>query len=327
MSLTQLRNVLLRGVVALSLAFLCWLYARSRHQETLDDVLIPVHVALADDDLGRHEVEIPGSNRILVSFSGPPSCMRELRSQLQHGMVQVHYTVSVPEDKQNDSSYHSTVHIEPNDVPLPPGVSINLCEGHNTVSVVVHRIVERRVPVRLETIGEGHITQVKVEPSTVLLRGPQEVLDQTRSISTQPFPLPPVPETSSSNESLQRGEIAMVKEIDNRPIQCTPATVSFRFRLTPRQRIYELTDVPVSFLCSAGFPWKPKFQTPAAGRVTVRVIGPASDENPQVQAYVDLTRGTFEAGRNREPLRLQLPKDFQSVSEAPQLVTFVLEQQ
>jgi hypothetical protein len=83
--------------------------------------------------------------------------------------------------------------------------------------------------------------------------------------------------------------------------------------------------VPVSFLCPAGFPWKPKFATAAAAKVTVRVIGPASDENPPVQAYVDLTQGTYEAGRNREPLRLQLPRDFQPANEGPQLVTFTLE--
>jgi len=325
MSITQVGNVLLKAVVALSLAFLCWLYARSRHQESLDEVLIPVHVTLAVDDLGRHEVEIAGTSRALVSFSGPPSCMRELRNELQRGAVQVSCTVAVPEDKQNDSSYRDTVRIEPGDVPVPPGVSVNLCEGHNIVPITVHKIVERLVPVRLESIGEGRISQVKVEPATVLVRGPQDVLDQTRAIPTQPYPLPPVPETATSNESLLHGEIGLVKELDSRSIQCSPATVAFRFRLHPRQRTYEITDVPICFLCPPGFPWQPRFPTPAAGKVTVRVIGPASDENPQVQAYVDLTQGTFEPGRNREPLRLLLPKDYQAASEGPQLVSFTLE--
>jgi YbbR-like protein len=325
MSITRLANIFLKGVVALSLAFLCWLYARSRHQESLDDVLIPVHVALADNDQGRHEVEIAGTSRVLVSFNGPPSCMHELRDELQRGVVQIHCSLAVPEDKQGDSSYRTIVRVEPADVPVPPGVSVSLCEGHNTVPITVHKIVERLVPVRLDSVGEGHISQVKVEPTTVLVRGPQDVLDQTRALPTQPYALPPVPETATSNESLLRGEIALVKELDGRPIQCSPATVAVRFRLHPRQRTYELTDVPVSFLCPAGFPWKAEFANPAAAKVTVRVIGPAADENPLVQAYVDLTQGKFEPGRNREPLRLQLPKDYQAANEGPQLVTFTLE--
>jgi YbbR-like protein len=325
MSLARLANVLLKGVVALSLAFLCWLYARSRHQETLDDILIPVRVALADADEGRHDVDIAGTSRVLVSFGGPPSCMRELRSQLQRGVVLVTCTLAVPEDKQNESSYRTTLHVQADDVPVPPGVSVNICEGHNAVPLTVHRIVERLVPVRLETVGEGHISQVKLEPATVLVRGPQDILDQLRAVPTQPYPLPPVPDTAASNESLFRGELTLVKEIDGRPVQCNPATVAFRFRLHPRQRTYELADVPVYFLCPPDFPWKPTFATPTQAKVTLRVIGPASDENPQVQAFVDLTQGQFEPGRNREPLRLQLPRDYQPASEGPQLVTFTLE--
>ncbi len=159
----------------------------------------------------------------------------------------------------------------------------------------------------------------------VLVRGPQDIVDQMRTIPTQPFPLPPAPETTVSNESQLRAEIALVKEIDGRAIQCSPATVAFKCRLHPRQRTYELTDVPIAFLCPANFPWKPTFPTPAAGKVTLRVTGPAADENPQVQAYIDLTQGTFEAGRNREPLRLQLPKDYQQAGDEPRLVTFTLE--
>jgi hypothetical protein len=310
--------------VALSLAFLVWLYARSRHQDSLDEVLIPVHVALAEEFQGRYGLEMAGNSRVLVLFCGPPSCMRELRGLLQRGTVQVNYSLTVPEEHQNDSSYRETLHVEPGDVPVPPGVTVYVIEGRNTVPVTIHRIVERRLPVRLETVGDAHISQVKVEPATVLVRGPQELLDQARALPTQAYALPPAPEVSTSADAMLRGDVALVKEIDGRAIQCSPSSVSFRCRIHPRQRTYELTDVPVHFLCPPGFPWQPRFATPAAGRVNVRVIGPASDDYPQVQAYVDLTQGSFEGGRNREPLRLQLPKDFQPAMDAPRLVTFEL---
>jgi hypothetical protein len=319
------RNVVLKGLVALSLAFLAWLYLRSRHQETVDDIVIPVHVKLADADLDHHALEITGPSRILVSFSGPLPCIRELRSQLQRGEVQVNVALSVPEEKQNESSYRDTVRIEAEDVPVPPGVVATVLEGRNSVQVVVHRLMERRLPVRLEMIGETRYIQVKIEPASVLVRGPQDLLDQTRSIPTQVYVVPPAPETAPSNETLLHGEVALVTELGGRAVQCSPATVSFRYRLLPRQRTYELTDVPVYFLCPAGFGMVPHFVQPSDSTVTVRVVGPASDDLPAVQAFVDLSQGTFEQGRNREAVRLQLPKDFHPATDTPHLVTFVLE--
>jgi hypothetical protein len=325
MTVTRIRNVLLKSAVALCLAFLVWLYARSRHQETLDDVLVPVHVSVTD--VGRHEVEVSSPSRVLVSFSGPMSCIRELHSQLQRGEVSVNLTVNVPEEKQNESSYRDTVRIEPDDIPVPPGVVASVVEGRNSVLVTVHRLVERHLPVRLETVGDARVSQVKVEPASVLVRGPQDVLDQIRAIPTQAFALPPAPEAASSNEALMHGEVALAKEFDGRPIQCSPGIVSFSYRVHPRLRTYELTEIPVHFLCPPGFALRPRFKQPADSKVTVRVIGPANDEPPQVQAFVDLTQGPFEKGRNREPVRLQLPKDFQPATDVPRLVTFVLDPQ
>jgi hypothetical protein len=324
MTIYRLRTVLLKGVVALSLAFLVWLYARSRHQETLEDALIPVHVTLAEPNQGNFELEVTGANRILVSFVGPPSCMRELRGLLQRGAVQVKCKVTVPEERQKDSNYRDVLLIEAADVPVPAGVTAYILEGRNTVPVTVYRVVERRLPVHLETVGDAHISQVKIEPATVLVRGPQALLDQARALPTQVYALPAAPETATAAESWLRGEIALAKDIDGRSIQCNPATVTFRCRIHPRQRTYELNEVPVFFLCPPQFPWQPRFLSAAAGKVNLRVVGPASDEPPQVQAFVDLTRGSFEGGRNREPLRLQLPKDFQPAMDAPRLVTFEL---
>ena len=60
--------------------------------------------------------------------------------------------------------------------------------------------------------------------------------------------------------------------------------------------------------------------------MSLRLIGPAGDDLPPVLAYVDLTKGTFGRGRNLEPLRLQLPKDFQLADNTPLLVAFQLEE-
>ena len=70
----------------------------------------------------------------------------------------------------------------------------------------------------------------------------------------------------------------------------------------------------------------PRFADDQHGRTTLRLIGPTGEESPPVLAYVDLTKGTFGRGRNLEPLRLQLPKDFQLADNTPALVAFELEE-
>src|SRR5581483_6299720 len=113
---------LISFLVALSLAFLVWLYARSRDQETLD-VQVAVQINLAPAHYGQYELEVNGPSQVPVSFSGPPSRMRELRGMLQRGELRVDFTLSVPDDRQADSRYSDTVRIDAADIHTPPGVT------------------------------------------------------------------------------------------------------------------------------------------------------------------------------------------------------------
>jgi hypothetical protein len=98
-----------------------------------------------------------------------------------------------------------------------------------------------------------------------------------------------------------------------------------RFTLRPRQKLYELTDVPVRFLCPANFALRPRFVAERAGKIAVRLRGPVTDAPPAVIAFVDLTTGKFEPGLYAdEPVRLQLPRDFQLTQEAPRSAAFEL---
>ncbi len=319
-----LRNIVLEVLVALSLAFLVWLYARSRDQETLDDMPIPVQIILAPGTLGNYELEIDGSSRVPVSFTGPPSRIRELRNQLQRGQVFVPVTLAVPEECLKDSVYHDCLRVEAEAVPVPPGVQAVVSEGRNAIPVKLLKLAERHLPVRLDHTGDVRISQVKLEPATVMVRGPKDVLDRVRFIATQPYTVATPDELASGPDMLLRGQVSLVRELEGRPIQATPPSVTFRFRVHPRQKVYELTDVPVTFLCPPDFPWRPRFDKDR-GRISLRVVGPATEEPPAVQAFVDLTRGSFGQGRNLEPVRLQLPRDFQLAQEPPRRVAFVLE--
>ena len=84
----RVRQRALEVIVALSLAFLVWLYIRTRDRESLDHVPVPVQVSLAPELEGQYDLEVTGSTHVVVSFVGPPSGIRELHGVIQRGEVQ-----------------------------------------------------------------------------------------------------------------------------------------------------------------------------------------------------------------------------------------------
>src|SRR5262249_21368047 len=94
------------------------------------------------------------------------------------------------------------------------------------------------------------------------------------------------------------------------------------------QKLYELTDVPVRFMCPAEFALRPQFQGGKdSGKITVRVWGPSQPMPPDVKAFIDLTipGRKFDAGLYAgETIRLQLPKDFELAQAPPQAGPFRL---
>ncbi len=324
-AMRRLRRLGLEMLVALGLAVLVWLYTRSRDRDTLDQVAIPVQIQLGPAYAGQYDLEVHGSSRVITSFTGPPARLRELRRQLQRGQVRASFTLAVPEERQNDSSYRDGVRVEAAHIPVPPGVVAVLSEQGNTISYTVHRLVERQLAVRLEYVGDARISQIKLEPPAVVVRGPKEVLDRLWSIPTQAYPLTPSPDAPEGKEDVVRGQVALVAESDGQALQITPKKVTFSCRVRPRQKTYQLSDVPVHFLCPPNFPWRPKFAGSQAGKIAIHIRGPAGEEIPPVQAFVDLTVSNLGQGRNLLPVRLQLPRDFQAVSDNPPLVAFTLE--
>lgn len=305
---------ILSFLVAVSLALLVWLYARSRDQEILDNMPVPVRITLPDDLAKQYLLEQTGPAQVIVSFTGSPLRVRELRGILQRGELSVDVTVTIPEERLNESRYSDTVVIESTDIHAPPGVTPMVVEGRNRIPVTLHRVVERPLPVRFVHSAEEPNVPVVIEPPTVLVRGPQELLDKLRAVPTQLSETPPP--GSSIRVDLQQ-------DIDSRAVRLTPNRVTVR--VPPKAlKQYEVADVPVQFLCPPNFNLRPVFQNERAGRVTVHVEGPAQDEPPRLRAFVDLTRGGFTEGLNHEPVQLQLPKDFQLAQEPPREVTFKL---
>src|SRR5262245_46356322 len=137
-------------LVSVSLAFLVWLYARSRDQETLDSVPVPVRVSLPEGEAGRFLLEVNGPGYVPASFTGPPSRMRELRGMVRRGELAVAVTLTVPTDWPAEGRILDTVRVAATDLRPPPGVRAQVVEGLNRIPVTIRRIVERRLPVRVD---------------------------------------------------------------------------------------------------------------------------------------------------------------------------------
>jgi hypothetical protein len=270
-------------------------------------------------------METQGPRQVTASFYGPASRIRELRRKLQRGQVKAVIPCSVPDESLKDSRFSEKILVEPAHIAVPPGVMTVLTEDGALLEVTFLRIVERQLPVRLEHTPEARVRPLQIEPALVTVRGPKEVLERARFISTQPYGFAPSSE-AAVEESIVQGEVGLVTEMGGKAISPRPESVTFTCRMQPKQKIYELADVPVTFLCPPDFAWRPRFGSEQNGRVTVRIMGPPGEEVPPVQAYVDLTKGNHTRGRNLEAVRVQLPRDFQLVPQAPQLVSFYLDE-
>jgi hypothetical protein len=318
---------LVSGVVAVGMASLVWLYARSREQDLLDNVSVPVQIAVAPGQADHYTLEVAGQSEVTASFAGPASRLRELRGMLQRGELSVEVTLTVPETHQSEPRYQDVIRIDPDDIHAPEGVTPILAEGRNRISVTLHRIVERQVPVRLDRAPGDTISEVEFDPPEVVVRGPQEVLDHLRAIPTRPFVLPGPPE-GTSPETVTLGPLPLADEAEGRSVRATPGSVALRLTLQPKNRLYEV-EAPVHFLCPAGFPRRPRFRDERDAKVAVRLRGPASEEAPRVSAFIDLTvPGKFGAasvsGLYDEPLQVQLPAGFHLAQPLPRYVKFEL---
>jgi hypothetical protein len=304
------------------MAFMVWLYMRSRDQEILDNVPVPVQISLVPSQQDQYELEVTGASQIPVSFTGAPSRLRELRNLLQHGELRVEMSLTVPAERMEESRYLDTVSVSAAEIHPPAGVTPLVVEGRNRIPVIVHRLVERRLPVRLEQTILERASQVVLEPSVVLVRGPQDLLEKIGSIPTVPYTLPA--QATANARAWTADAIPLLQEIEGRRVRTTPAAVKARITMQRQQKVYELSEVPILFLSSGNFALRALFADDRAGKITLRLLGPAGEEPPAVTAFVDLSGRKWEPGLYEEPVRLQLPKDFQLAQKPPRPVAFQL---
>ena len=210
------------------------------------------------------------------------------------------------------------------DIHPPAGVVPVIVEGRNRIPVTLYRLVERRLNVRFEAPHSPQIVQAKIEPASVLVRAPVEILDKVQEIATQPFAVPDRGIGTTRPESMTFDSVPLAGELDGHHIRTIPDRVSVRVTFQLQQKLYELADVPVQFLCPPNFTSRPLFGDERTGKMNLRLQGPAGEEAPGVSAYIDLCSRKWEPGLYEEPVKLQLPRDFKLAQNPPRAVAFQL---
>lgn len=310
-------------IIALGLAFLIWLYIRSRDQETLEKN-VPVVFRLASNQKDSFEIMGDDKTEIPVSFTGPPSRLREVQTMLRRGEISLSRTVTVPENALLDNRYTFNDQFEANQINVPPGVRVDIPVNRRGFSVLLRRHVRKNLKVEPRFVGGSErVSNIIVQPPEVEVRGPQEILNRLDTLPTAPVDLP---DNNSDKEETYTGKVALLpKTLQETPVEVIPPGVKLSFTLKPSQRTHDITDVQIHFLTPVGFPFTPQFTNQRAGTITLLVKGPA--QRPGViRAYVDLTKKQNpEAGlQSEEPINVELPPGYELVGRPPRLPSFNL---
>lgn len=319
-------------IIALGLAFLVWLYLRSRDQDRMVYDL-PLHVKVDTDSANRYEKVTPKEGgTVRVEFYGLPNRLREVRTMCDQNRIKIERNISVPKDRdlKEEAVFSTYLELDADSLPLPSGVMAKIPEPFNKVSVSLRRIIEKEMRVQcLIHLSEEYQTvesSLEVEPKTVLVRGPKTLLDQETSISTEKWFITPRSIFSESGMDVVRERLKLTDRWNDPSIRFSTSTIQARVALKPNQTVYQLKDVPVSFLCPPNFALRPQFTGNTRGVLPeVRIKGPSRTGPPELRAFVDLSQRKYTAGLvGDELVQIDLPDGYK-LDMKPPVISFQLE--
>ncbi len=315
-------------VIALGLGFLVWIYIRSRDQEQYEHD-IPLTVQIANNQADQFALEREETYNVPISFAGPPSRIREVRNLVRQGVLKLQQIITIPDEKAQDNrlaNMQIPLRVDLVGLSLPTGVQAVIPEFKSRLQVGIRRIIQKRMPVRLQFSSEQALDRIIIEPNTVLVRGPKEVLDLENSIQTQLYIPRNDLKSDQGDQFVNPFTLGLVNKMGGLPIKTDPSTVRVSLVIKSPQKVHELKDVPVNFLCPHNFPYRPRFTTEQSGTITLRVRGPNTEVKPVVLAYVNLTTRKFQPGLHaEEPIHVELPPGFELAQDPPRVSSFQLD--
>jgi len=310
------------ALASIVLAMLVWFYARSRDIETLPQVTVPVRVTLAPGD-GQFRLETSTSGHngtVKATFTGTRAAITRLRERIAQKAVLVSHQISRPAPGVT-AKQTMAVRITPADFSRPPGVTVSLVPGEDTVEVTVVPIRRQRMRVDVDdrSTQRALVQRYVIVPEEVDVEGPADVLAAHRTIRTMPVAVPPAGDGPAT-------PVPLMTTLGGRPVTVAPVSVTVSAVLRPRTEPHDV-EVAIGILRPEGcrFVVKPESLTPSTVKIQVR--GPVLQEfDPtQVRVILDLTKRPLKAGlQPGEKLVVHLPPGFELVGEPPKVDQFEL---
>lgn len=319
-------------IIALGLAFLVWVYLRSRDQE-VQSYPIPVEISIDAQQSDRYSFESKPTNQtVRVKFYGLPSRLREVKELVESRTLVIRQIVRVPVvvDQRQDNEYQEVLQFDSNSLTLPLGVHADINPVEGRIPIKLRRMMERTLPVQATVMtgsAQYEVDNIRLEPATVKVYGPKSVLEQmTQLVLEQPWQ-PRLPSGLTMTEEEVMGTISLPNKLKQDAVKTSPEKIEIRARLKPALRVYELSDVSIAFLCPPNFPYRPVFTAERHGVISqLKVRGPLN-KAPEVKAYIDLTsRINLKPGQYPdEIIQVSLPPGYYLAQDPPRLSAFKLE--
>lgn len=314
-------------IIAIGLGFLVWVYIRSRDQEVWERD-VPLVLTVAPSQIDQFALSENEPTAVPVAFSGPPSRIREVKSLMRQGALQLQQSIAAPEDKLADpreATVAVKVRLDASALPIPSGVQADIPELKKSRSVTLRRIVEVKLPVKLNHLGAANVDRASFEPSTVVVRGPKDVLDKETSIATALY-VPREVDPDKAEQVVPPFPIRLLNRFGDQEVKVNPPVVRASVVLKGARRVQELSDVPIHFLTPLQFPFRARLANDRAGALSLKVRGPNLDGKPSVLAYVDLTARKFGPGLHAdEAVKVQLPPGYELLTDPLPRVSIQLE--
>jgi len=178
-------------LAAFAMAVALWWFAINEHHEKAS-VAVPVEIKKPEGV----EVEKCSADKIYVVIEGPQRRMREFHQSHRNGDVKVVLTVDLPADNTKDE-WPVSFKIDSLDyfVGIPDLLRLKGAPEPDTVNLVLTRLMQKSLPVKLNIVGDpppGYEIvpgSMGVFPGVVTVRGTRRVLEQAEFIETLPIDL------------------------------------------------------------------------------------------------------------------------------------------
>ncbi len=290
------RNKNFLKIVSLLFAFAMWTYVIGTADTQLEKVVNVRYILPNNQSIANEDVK-----EVVFHLNGPRAFIRTIQEKEEYITVDLTKRKRVVKGKVE-------VKFKSRDISLPFGVKVTKIEP-SRIYLDIEQTLTKKVPVKINTLGElpsiQKMVYSKVEPKSVLVKGPFSVVNELAHVET---------EAVSLNELKGEGSRPLKLALDDGRVSVVDTSeVEYSFHVKPTQANLVLKDIPIKFLTS-------KIISQAEKRkVSLIVLSekPGNEELDVSKVQVIAEIPDTAKGRTMVELKASLPTGLQLVEIQP----------